>query len=179
MELKVITYPNPILRQISKPVEVFDEALGELLDAMYEVMISKNGVGISAIQVAKPIRALLICIPDSEGNQHKEDLLEIINPEITQKEGEIAFNEGCLSVPEFYEDIKRNQSIIVNYQDRFGNPKEIQASDYLAVAFQHEIDHLNGILFIDKLPLLKRKKFEKEHRRQGHKHQEHKSKDKA
>ncbi|WP_299546004.1 peptide deformylase [uncultured Helicobacter sp.] len=159
--LEVITYPNPLLRQISKPVEVFDEELHTLLDEMYEVMLAKNGVGISAIQVAKPIRALLICIPDEEGNQHKEDLLEVINPEIIEKDGEILFNEGCLSVPEFYEDVKRASSIKIAYKDRYGESKEIVAEDYLAVAFQHEIDHLNGILFIDKLPILKRKKFEK------------------
>ncbi len=160
--LEVITYPNPILRQISKPIETFDELLHELLDSMYEVMLQKNGVGISAIQVAKPIRALLICLPNEEGNQRKEDLLEIINPEIVEKDGEIFFNEGCLSVPEFYEEVKRSSSLKVTYQDRYGNPKELNAKDYLAVALQHEIDHLNGILFIDKLSILKRKKFEKE-----------------
>ncbi|MDY4427043.1 MAG: peptide deformylase [Helicobacter sp.] len=167
--LEVITYPNPILRQISKPIEVFDKSLHDLLDAMYEVMLQKNGVGISAIQVAKPIRALLICLPDEEGNQHKEDLLEIINPQILEKDGEILFNEGCLSVPEFYEEVKRASSLKVVYQDRYGNPKELEAKDYLAVALQHEIDHLNGILFIDKLSILKRKKFEKElkHKRKG------------
>lgn len=159
--LEVITYPNPLLRQISKPVEVFNQELHTLLDGMYEAMLTKNGVGISAIQVAKPIRALLICIPDEEGNQHKENLLEVINPEIIEKEGEILFNEGCLSVPEFYEEVKRYSKIKVTYQNRFGEKCEIVAQDYLAVAFQHEIDHLNGVLFIDKLSILKRKKFEK------------------
>ncbi|EEO25751.1 peptide deformylase [Helicobacter winghamensis] len=160
--LEVITYPNPLLRQISKSVEVFDKGLHTLLDEMYEVMLAKNGVGISAIQVAKPIRALLICIPDEDGNQHKEDLLEVINPKIIERDGEILFNEGCLSVPEFYEEIKRASNIKIAYQDRYGNPQEIVAQDYLAVAFQHEIDHLNGVLFIDKLSIVKRKKFEKE-----------------
>ena len=108
-------------------------------------------------------------MPDEEGNQHKEDLLEIINPQILEKDGEILFNEGCLSVPEFYEEVKRASSLKVAYQDRYGNPKELEAKDYLAVALQHEIDHLNGILFIDKLSILKRKKFEKElkHKRKG------------
>ena len=160
--LEVITYPNPLLRQISKPVEVFDKGLHTLLDKVYEVMLAKNGVGISAIQVAKPIRVLLICIPDEDGNQHKEDLLEVINPKIIERDGEILFNEGCLSVPEFYEEIKRASNIKIAYQDRYGNPQEIVAQDYLAVAFQHEIDHLNGVLFIDKLSIVKRKKFEKE-----------------
>lgn len=159
--LEVITYPNAMLRQISKPVESFDAELHTLLDEMYEVMLAKNGVGISAVQVAKPLRALLICIPDEEGNQHKEDLLEIINPEIVEKEGEVVFSEGCLSVPEFYEDVKRANTIKVVYQNRLGERQEIVAQDYLAVAFQHEIDHLNGVLFIDKLSILKRKKFEK------------------
>ncbi|CAM2884649.1 peptide deformylase [Helicobacter burdigaliensis] len=160
--LEIITYPNPLLRQISSKVEKFDAELHKLLDDMYEAMLFKNGVGISAIQVAKPIRALLICIPDEEGNQNKEDLLEVINPEILDKEGEISFNEGCLSVPEFYEDVKRFKKVTISYQNRYGEPQKIEAQDYLAVAFQHEIDHLNGILFVDKLPILKRKKFEKE-----------------
>ena len=159
--LEVITYPNPLLRQISKPVGNFDAELHVFLDAMYDVMLARNGVGISAIQVARPIRALLICIPDEDGNQRKENLLEVINPEILEKDGEILFNEGCLSVPEFYEEVKRYSSIKISYQDRYGEQKEIFAKDYLAVAFQHEIDHLNGILFIDKLSILKRKKFEK------------------
>ena len=159
--LEVITYPNPLLRQISKPVEAFDKELHDLLDGMYDVMIAKNGVGISAIQVAKPIRALLVCIPDEEGNQHKEDLLEVINPEIIEKDGEIVFNEGCLSVPEFYEQTKLANTIKIAYQDRFGAKQEMVATDYLAVAFQHEIDHLNGVLFIDKLSIIKRKKIEK------------------
>lgn len=159
--LEIITYPNPILRQISKPVEVFDQALHDFLDAMYEAMLIKNGVGISAIQVAKPIRALLVCLPDADGHQNKKDLLEAINPMILEKDGEILFNEGCLSVPEFYEEVKRASEIKVAYQDRYGKQCEIVAKDYLAVALQHEIDHLNGVLFIDKLSILKRKKFEK------------------
>ena len=85
----------------------------------------------------------------------------MINPEIIEKDGEIVFNEGCLSVPEFYEEIKRANTIKIAYQDRFGAKQEIVATDYLAVAFQHEIDHLNGVLFIDKLSIVKRKKFEK------------------
>ncbi|MDE5591913.1 MAG: peptide deformylase [Helicobacter sp.] len=160
--LEVVIYPNSILRKVSKPVEAFDESLHQLLDGMYEIMIQKNGVGISAIQVAKPIRALLICLPDEKGEQNQENLIEAINPEILSKSGEILFTEGCLSIPEFYEDVKRFENIKVAYQDRFGNRREIEAEGFLAVAFQHEIDHLNGVLFIDKLPLLKRKKFEKE-----------------
>lgn len=163
MVLEVIHYPNKILRTISKEVQVFDNALHEFLDSMYETMMEHNGVGLAAIQVAKPLRALIINIPREEDNtQYKEDLLEIINPVILHAEGEILWNEGCLSVPGFYEEVSRFSQIKVKYQDRFGVTHENIFNDFMAVALQHEMDHLNGILFVDKLPLLKRKKFEKE-----------------
>lgn len=163
MVLEIIHYPNKILRTISQEVEKFDNTLHELLDSMYETMIANNGVGLAAIQVAKPMRALLVNIPREEDNeQYKEDLLELINPIILHSEGEILWNEGCLSVPGFYEEISRFSYIKVRYQDRFGNLCETEFNDFMAVAIQHEMDHLNGILFVDKLPLLKRKKFEKE-----------------
>lgn len=162
MALKVITYPNPLLRKKSEIVREFNQELWDLLDEMYEIMIAKNGVGISAIQVAKPIRALLVCVPRDDENWYKEDLIEMLNPQIIEREGSCVFNEGCLSVPEFFEEIGRAKIVKIAYQDRHGEPCELIAHDYAAVAFQHEIDHLDGILFIDKLPILKRKKFEKE-----------------
>ncbi len=160
--LPVITYPNPLLKKRSLPVEHFDESLHRFLDEMYETMLGKNGVGLAAVQVGKLIRVLIINLPNEEGEQKKEDLLEVINPEFLTKEGEILFSEGCLSVPEFYEEVARSEYVRLSYQDRFGNRHELEAHGYLAVALQHETDHLNGVLFIDKLPLLKRKKFEKE-----------------
>ena len=92
-------------------------------------------------------------------------MLEIINPVFLKQEGEIVWNEGCLSVPEYYEETKRFSHVTLAYKDRFGNDKVLQADDFLSVALQHEIDHLNGMLFVDKLPILKRKKFEKEHKK--------------
>ena len=89
-------------------------------------------------------------------------MIENFNPEIIEKNGEILFNEGSLSVPEFYEEVKRYSSLKIHYQNRYGENLQLEANDYLAVALQHEIDHLNGILFIDKLSIIKRKKFEKE-----------------
>lgn len=151
-----------MLKKRSEPVTVFDEELHKFLDEMYITMIAKNGVGLAAVQVARPIRALIVNIPDEEGIQKKENLIEVINPEFLEKSGEILFSEGCLSVPEFYEDVTRFNHITIGYFDRFGNKKELEAEGYLAVALQHEIDHLNGVLFIDKLSILKRKKFEKE-----------------
>lgn len=163
MILEIIHYPNKILRKTSQEINKFDSSLHNFLDSMYETMIANNGVGLAAIQVAKPLRALIVNIPREEDNeQHKDDLLEIINPVILQCEGEILWNEGCLSVPGFYEEISRFSQIKIRYQDRLGTMCEGVFNDFMAVAIQHEMDHLNGILFVDKLPLLKRKKFEKE-----------------
>lgn len=160
--LPVITYPHPLLKKRSEPVTKFDDTLHHFLDEMNVTMLARHGVGLAAVQVGEPIRVLIVNIPDEEGVQKRENLLEIINPEFLAMEGEIYFNEGCLSVPEFYEDVKRFNHIHLAYQDRHGNRHELQAEGYLAVAIQHEIDHLNGVLFIDKLSLPKRKKFEKE-----------------
>lgn len=165
MILDIVKYPDKRLREKSKEVVAFDAKLHKLLDDMYETMLEENGIGLAAIQVAKPLRLFIVNLPDEEGNQDKEQLLEIINPIIVQKEGEVVYQEGCLSVPTFYEDIKRYEKITLNYQDRFGNTKTLQADDLLAIALQHEIDHLEGILFIDKLSYARRKKFEKEYKK--------------
>ncbi|PAF43822.1 peptide deformylase [Helicobacter sp. 11S03491-1] len=160
--LKVLKYPHPILRKKSKEVKDFDTNLHQLLDDMYETMIAKNGIGLAAIQVGIDKRILLVNPPAQDDIQHKDELIEIINPVFLKKEGNIKWNEGCLSVPEFYEEVDRFEEITLAYQDRFGEKKILQASQLLAVVIQHETDHLNGILFVDKLPILKRKKFEKE-----------------
>lgn len=166
MILPILSYPDSKLKQRSSEVEVFDEKLHTLLDDMYETMLSREGVGLAGIQVNVPQRILIINIPREDKTQYKEDLLEIINPKITKKEGEIFFTEGCLSVPSFYEDVLRYDEVELNYQDRFGNPQTLEAQGYLAVAIQHEMDHLDGILFIDRLSMMKRKKFEKEFKRE-------------
>lgn len=162
MILEVLTYPNKKLYVKSKKVEKFDDELGKFLDDMYETMIFKKGIGLAAIQVGRPIRALIINLADEEGEQDKADLIEIINPEILTKDGEIIYQEGCLSVPGYYEDVKRAEHVIVKFQDRFGNNKELETSELLAVCIQHEMDHLDGHLFIEKVGYTKRKKFDKE-----------------
>ncbi len=159
---EIITYPDKRLFLRSNEVETFDEELHSLLDDMYETMIAKNGIGLAAIQVAVPLRALIINLPDEEGKQHKENLLELINPIIVEKKGSQVYTEGCLSVPEYYDDVERAEWVRVEYQDRNGNKKILEADGLLAVAVQHEMDHLDGHLFIEKLPYLKRKKFERE-----------------
>ncbi|WP_304418143.1 peptide deformylase, partial [uncultured Helicobacter sp.] len=97
---------------------------------------------------------------EEDNLQHKEDLLEIINPTFLVQEESIDWEEGCLSVPDFFENVKRFNKVSIAYKDRYGNDKILKAEGFLAVAIQHEIDHLNGILFVDKLPILRRKKFE-------------------
>jgi peptide deformylase len=165
MKLNIVEYPDKRLRAKSKEVKEFDDSLHKLLDAMNPLMINTNGIGLAAIQVAHPIRALILNIPDEEGEQPPENLLEIINPVMTHKSGETTYQEGCLSVPQFYEDIKRYDNVVINYQDRYGNTKTLEADGLLAIAIQHEMDHLEGILFIDKLSYARRKKFEKEYKR--------------
>ncbi|PAF50179.1 peptide deformylase [Helicobacter sp. 13S00401-1] len=171
MILDIVKYPDTRLRQKSKEVEKFDSELHEFLDSMYETMIAKKGVGLAAIQVAKPLKIFIVNLPrpseneDEDDIQYKEDLLEFINPVFIDKQGEIMWNEGCLSVPGFYEEIKRYESVVLEYSDRFGERKRMEAKDFLAVALQHENDHLEGILFVDKLSIIKRKKFEKELKR--------------
>lgn len=181
MLLTILKYPNSKLKQKSNPVKAFDENLHKFLDDMYETMIHSGGIGLAAIQVGNPIRALVINIPrEIEGaqpelqedgsyviptEQRKEDLLEIINPVFLKQDGQTLYKEGCLSVPGFFEDIERFECVSVAYCDRFGKEHILQASGTLAICLQHEIDHLDGVLFVDKLPILRRKKFEKELKR--------------
>ncbi len=166
MILDIVIYPDRRLKQISKPVELFDERLHTLLDDMYETMIAKNGVGLASIQVGVDQRVLIINLPievaEDETDQPKANTIEMINPIITKTDGISIHQEGCLSVPEFFEDIERYESIEVEYQDRDGNPQKITNNEFLAVAIQHEMDHLDGKLFVEKLSYIKRKKFEKE-----------------
>ena len=165
MKLTIVEYPDKKLKEKSKKVEKFDAKIHKLLDAMNPIMIDTNGIGLAAIQVGHPIQVLVLNIPDEDGNQPAENLLEIINPVVLKESGKTTYQEGCLSVPGFYEDIKRFEFISIEYQDREGNTHALDADGLLSIALQHEIDHLKGILFIDKLAYGRRKKFEKEYKR--------------
>ena len=165
MKLPVVVYPDKRLKLISKPIEDFNTDLHTFLDDMYETMMQSNGIGLAAIQVGKAQRVLLLCMPDEEGEQKRDDLIEIINPKVSNEEGTIVYQEGCLSVPSFYEDIERYEKLVLDYQDRHGNALRIEAEGLLSVAIQHEIDHLDGKLFIEKLPYGRRKKFDKEYKK--------------
>lgn len=165
MTPEIITYPDKRLKLVSKEVDAFDETLHLFLEEMYQAMLRSNGIGLAAIQIARPLRVMIINLPDEEGQQHKDDLIEMINPVITASEGTTFYQEGCLSVPGFYEDIERFDKISVSYCDRDGNQRYIAADGLLSVAIQHEMDHLNGKLFIEKLSYSRRKKFEKEYKK--------------
>lgn len=165
MKLEIVEYPDRRLREKSKAVEVFDAKLHRLLDTMNEKMIELKGIGLAAVQVAHHLRVLIINIPDENDEQLAQNLIEIINPVFIATSGETTYQEGCLSVPKFYEDIDRFEKVSITYQDRYANHKTLEAEGLLAIAIQHEIDHLNGILFIDKLSYSRRKKFEKEFKR--------------
>ncbi len=169
---EILTYPNPILRKKSKDVEVFDEKLHTLLDDMYDSMVHYSGVGLASIQIGLPLNILIINIPvenpqnEDEDIQLQENLIEAINPVITHKDGEQVFMEGCLSVPGFNAEVTRAEHIVVEYFDRFGEKQTMETNDFLAVAWQHEMEHLSGHLFVENLSFLKRKKFEKEWKRE-------------
>jgi peptide deformylase len=165
MILDVVTYPDKRLKSISEEVTSFDDTLHAFLDDMYDTMIASNGIGLAAIQVANPIRALIINLPDEDGEQQREDVIEMINPVISHGKGTTVYQEGCLSVPGFYEDIERYEHVVVSYVDRHGKEQLIETDGLLSIAIQHEIDHLEGRLFIEKLSYSRRKKFEKEYKK--------------
>jgi len=167
MVREIVVYPDKRLKLVSKEVTEFNEALHTLLDDMYDTMRAKNGVGLAAIQIGVDQRALIINIPlenipEGEDEQPKENTLEMINPIIIEKDGSTKFQEGCLSVPGVYEEVERAKHVKIEYFDRFGEKHTIEDDDFLAIAMQHEMDHLDGKVFIEKLSFIKRKKFEKE-----------------
>ncbi len=138
----VVTIGNEILRKKSKPVVDFDQSLWDLLDDMKQTMIETRGVGIAAVQVGVLRRAIVIA------TQPKQ-YLEIINPQIIKTRGKAVDVEGCLSVPNFYCDVERPKYVKIIAQDRNGQPFEFEAKDYLARCVCHELDHLEGVLYVD------------------------------
>jgi len=156
--MKIYTYPDPVLRSVCEPVENIDENIQKLIDSMAETMYAAPGIGLAAIQVGAPIRLIVYDI-HSEGN--KRNLSVLINPEIVLAEDKIVYSEACLSVPDFSADVTRSAKLKVKGVDRDGKPIDIEAEDLEAVCLQHEIDHLNGVLFIDHISSLKRSLYKK------------------
>jgi peptide deformylase len=157
--LKILTYPDKFLTKPTKPVENIDEKIHNLIEGMASTMYQAPGIGLAAIQVGCDKSLLVYDVSDRD---EKRSLHVLINPRIVSSEGTtISEEEGCLSVPDFKADVKRAASILVEGVDREGKPLRIEAQGLLSVMLQHEIDHLNGILFIDHISSLKRGIYKK------------------
>lgn len=154
--LDILTFPDARLRQKATPVARVDDEVRQLVDDMLETMYAAPGIGLAAVQVNVPKRVLVIDISDE-----KDRPLCLINPEILEREGEETMQEGCLSVPTFYEDVTRAERVRVRALGRDGEPFEIETDGLLAVCIQHEIDHLDGRLFVDHISSLKRQRIRK------------------
>jgi len=146
--LKIRKNPDPVLRKKARKVTSTDVSLQRLIDNMIETLSKAPGVGLAANQVGVPLRVVVIHIPD-------EDVLVLVNPEVLERKGERLVVEGCLSIPGYQAEIKRSESVRVKARDRHGKLIRKKATDLLAQALEHEIDHLNGILYIDYLQDLK------------------------
>jgi len=165
----IITLPDPKLRLVSKKIERIDPPLRTLIDDMIETMHDAPGVGLAAIQVAEPIRLLVVDVARKEEPPNPQ---AFVNPEILWSSDERStYEEGCLSIPEYYAEVERPASVRVRYLDWEGKESEALADGLLATVLQHEIDHLDGVLFIDHISKLKRdrviKKFQKAAKRAG------------
>ncbi|MBL4902201.1 MAG: peptide deformylase [Desulfocapsa sp.] len=154
----ILKFPDPILRQKARKLSTFDKSLQNLVNDMIETMYDAPGVGLAAPQIGESVQLIVVnASPDAEG----KDTMVMINPEITAKEGCQVDEEGCLSVLDLTATVKRSQKVTVSYQDEMGERCEVTVEDRFAVVLQHEIDHLNGILFIDHLSTLKRTLYKK------------------
>ncbi len=148
---KIIYLPDPRLRKMSTPVQAFDDALHALIDDMFDTMYAAKGVGLAAPQIGINIR---LSVVDVTGDKRQQ--LVLANPEIIASQGLLDYQEGCLSLPSVYDTVRRAEKVTLAAQDRFGEYYEMQAEGLLGECFQHEIDHLNGKLFVDLLSPLKR-----------------------
>lgn len=160
--LKIYTYPDEVLRRRAEPVEDGgNSAFQELISDMVETMYDAPGIGLAAPQVGVSKR---LCVVDITSGEDPGALLVLVNPEITETWEKDTREEGCLSVPGFFYEVTRPSRISVRFQDRHGQPAELLAEGLLARAIQHEIDHLNGVLFVDRLGLVKKELFKRRYR---------------
>jgi len=155
-KLTILEFPDPRLRKKAIPVEAVDDALRELIDDMFETMYEAPGIGLAATQVDVHRRLLVADVSNDQTEPYA-----LINPKILEKDGVIVTDEGCLSVPGFYEAVERAEHIRVTFQNRDGEEIEMEAETMLAVCIQHEIDHLDGKLFVDYLSEAKRQRIRK------------------
>ena len=150
--LDILHFPDPRLRNVARPVTVVDDTVRQLVDDMFETMYAAPGIGLAATQVNVDKRVVVIDV-----SEEKDQPLCLINPEILERRGEEEMEEGCLSVPELVGMVERAEKIKVTGLDREGEPVEMEAEGLAARIIQHEIDHLDGVLFVDRLGAIKRK----------------------
>lgn len=168
--LNIHTYPDPVLTKVAEEVTVFDQDLKTLCKNMLFTMYKAPGIGLAAPQIGLSKRIFVIDV-DYDREETEEDSGEFelsnfepkifINPVIKEKNGEVIFQEGCLSLPGVFEDVKRFEHVVVDYQDTEGNKHEMDATELLSICIQHENDHLDGIVFLDRLSILKKNFFKK------------------
>ncbi|MFQ5354751.1 MAG: peptide deformylase, partial [Thermodesulfobacteriota bacterium] len=169
---EVLKYPDPFLRTKCEDVSEVDDSITTLIDDMLDTMYANKGIGLAATQVGVAKRVIVLDVPiekkgEDEGNEEAEAgsgervLLTLVNPVIICKDGRVKFEEGCLSVPGVNAEVERAALIRITGLDREGNPVEMEAEGLLAVALQHEVDHLDGVLFIDRLSWLKKDRIKR------------------
>ncbi len=158
MVREIVIWPDPVLKEVAAPVERVDDSIRKLLDDMAETMYAADGVGLAAPQIGVLKRLITI---DTSPRQEGQRLVHLVNPEIVKTEGTTTYTEGCLSIPGEAEDVERAAKVWVRALGRDGKPFELEADGLLAIAIQHENDHLNGTLFVDHLSSLKRELIRK------------------
>ena len=160
-KLEILHYPDPRLRNRAEPVAEVDVEVRRLIDDMLETMYAAPGIGLAAVQVNVPKRVIVVDV-----SEDKSEPLALVNPRVVEADGETETEEGCLSVPGIYETVLRPDHVQVEALDRDGQPMQLQAEGLLAVCIQHEIDHLDGKLFVDYLSQLKRQRIRKKAQKQ-------------
>ena len=153
MARRILTYGHPILREATRPVANLHGDLDRLIDDMVETMVAAPGMGLAANQVGS-LHRVFVANPSEDHDPSR--LLVVINPELVEADGELVTEEGCLSIPDFRDEVRRARRVLVRGLDRAGRPIEVEGEDLLARIFQHELDHLNGVLFVDRLSPAKR-----------------------
>lgn len=166
----LVILPDSMLRKVSAPIGDITPEIRKLAEDMLETMYEAPGIGLAAIQIGEPVRLVTLDVSKKaeEGEEQQREPMVLINPEVTWRSEEFsAYEEGCLSIPEYYEEVERPARVKVSYRDLDGKAQEIEADGLLATCLQHEIDHLNGVLFIDYLSRLKRDRVNKRFAKQA------------
>ncbi len=163
--LEVLQFPDARLKRVSDRIEEVTDQLRQLAQDMCEVMYDEPGIGLAAPQVGENVRLIVVDTDWTDEDQERSPIV-MVNPEISEQEGSIVWNEGCLSVPDFTADVTRDERLRISGTDLEGEPVEVRAEGLQAVCFQHEVDHLDGILFIDRISRLKRGLYVKRRKKQ-------------